>query len=406
MIAAAPGLRRRARGAILLSVIARLAASLGLLATLATGCWFDSRVLQERQVQKNNAEALRPKALAPTGATTNARTYRVRVHATPQYVAQTIDWKRELASVIDGANAILGPTAGAKLKVSDASAWKPQAPTDDLGSALEALALEDPGEDADWVLGLIGGLPKASTSFHDLGIALVPGAHIVLRATTDLGETDAIEKGLGVSAAERAQLLEELRRHRTVAVLLHEIGHTLAALHENDKTTIMSPVYGKDVAGFSPGAAAVMKVSLANFGWAREPSIRKKWAKELLEIYEGPSAPTWVNEERVQLVATLRSIDAPAPAPAPAKPPAPPPLPSAVASQMPAADRALYEQATKLDALGDAASAWKTASPLFEKYPDLLPVQDFRCQLATKIGGDMAFVRKECERLMKLSTGK
>lgn len=387
-------------------MIARLVASLGLVATLATGCWFDSRVLQEGQVQKHNAEAMRPKALSPTGSTASARTYRVRVHATPQYVAQTLDWKHELASVIDDANAILAPTVGAKLKVSDASTWKPQVPTDDLPVALEALVVEDQGEDADWVLGLIGGLPKASTSFHDLGIALVPGSHVVLRAPTDLAETDVIEKGLGVSAAERAQLLAERRRHRSVAVLLHEIGHTLAAVHENDKTTIMFPAYAKDVTGFSAAAAAVMKVSLANYGWAREPSIRKKWAQELLAIYEGPSAPSWVDAERAQIVGTLRSLGTePKPVPV-APPPAKPALPSAVASQMPAADRALYEQATELDHLGDFAGAWKTASPLFAKYPDLLPVQDLRCQLATKIGLDMAGVRKECERLMKLSTGK
>jgi hypothetical protein len=49
---------------------------------------------------------------------------------------------------------------------------------------------------------------------------------------------------------------------------------------------------------------------------------------------------------------------------------------------MPDDDHARYDQAAAELRDKHAAQAWKTASPLFAKYPTLYAVQDLRCQLA------------------------
>jgi hypothetical protein len=69
-----------------------------------------------------------------------------------------------------------------------------------------------------------------------------------------------------------------------------------------------------------------------------------------------------------------------------------------------AADRPVYSRAARALAAGDAASAWETAHPLFDRYRDVLAVQDLRCQIAMRRGLLYKAARAECDRLMDLST--
>jgi hypothetical protein len=83
-----------------------------------------------------------------------------------------------------------------------------------------------------------------------------------------------------------------------------------------------------------------------------------------------------------------------------------PPLVTAVApTELAPQDQSRYLGAHEAKAKGDPVKAWETAKPLFAAYPDVLAVQELRCTLATNVYPfDVA--RRECERLMKLSTGR
>ena len=85
-----------------------------------------------------------------------------------------------------------------------------------------------------------------------------------------------------------------------------------------------------------------------------------------------------------------------------------PPTAAAVEPDPPelsAEDKARFTRAREAVAGADWVAAWDHAKPLFATYRDVLAVQELRCNVATKVFRfDVA--RRECERLMQLSTGK
>ena len=68
-------------------------------------------------------------------------------------------------------------------------------------------------------------------------------------------------------------------------------------------------------------------------------------------------------------------------------------------------DRARFTRAREAAAGADWGAAWEHAKPLFATYRDVLTVQELRCNVATKVFR-FEVARRECERLMQLSTGK
>jgi hypothetical protein len=370
-----------------------------LLAIALPGCFYDSRWGQEKTVQKHNAEAMAPAALtaSPAASTTSAaKAYRVRVHATPAYVSQTIDWKHDTRELFEEANALLGPTLGVRLEVASMETWKTS--KDDLSAAMTELRAEDSGNEAQWVIGLIGGLPKYAPSFDQIGLGEVFGKHLLLRSAIDLGEQDAIEGGLGeISADDRAKLVRDRRRHRSVSTLLHEIGHTLGAVHEDDKTVIMNPAYSSKMRGYGKVAPVLLRIGLAR----RDEADRRALFGEVLAYYKG-NTESWIATERTSFMANLEKALGPAPAPSAAPPPKPKVDLSAVAEK----DRPVFEQAADLRDQGKLAESWKLAKPLFAAYPKVFAVQDLRCQLAMKLATDLDAMRAECKQLMEMSTKK
>src|SRR5262249_34383868 len=156
----------------------------------------------------------------------------------------------------------LEPTLGVRLEVAAMETWSTNA--DDLASAMTTLRAEDAGTDAEWVVGFIGGLPKYESSFDQLGLGQVLGKHLLLRSSIDLGEHAAIENRDGISAADRAKLVHDRRHHRATATLLHEIGHTLGALHEDDKFAVMNPYYSPKMRGYGKVAPVILRIGLAH----------------------------------------------------------------------------------------------------------------------------------------------
>lgn len=372
------------------------------LSSILVGCFYDSSWGSRTTAQKHMAAAERPASLSPASierAPKAARhVFKVRLWASPQFSAQTMDWKHEMRAVIEDANTVLVHAASTRLEIASLESWA--SPPDDLHQALAALRVHDRGEDVGWVIGLVGSFPKYTRSFHDLGMARLLGRHVVLRASSDLGEHEAAEAAYDkLDPSERLQLVAERKRHRSVAILLHEIGHTLGAVHQTGDEEFMAPTYSKKMHAFGPAATALLSIGAAH----RDEVDVRPWAKDLLHYYEGATAP-WDDKERTALMTELRTLTAPASA-TPAAPSAKEVF-TEVPPELEKADLPSWTRAAEAFRAGKLKEAWDAGTPLFGKYPKVLAVQDLRCQTATKVGFEWPRVKAECAELMKLSTGK
>lgn len=336
-----------------------------------------------------------------TGAITQTK-LRVRALATPRYTAQVVDAPRQFQESVDEANRVLAGI-GVRLEVESFTIW--ETPDEDLSAALGALAAKERGDGADWYVGLLGALPRASASFHELGYARVLGRHLVLRAPSRADEVDAIERNLDeLGDEERRRLTTGRRRHRAAAILLHELGHTLGALHDDVSASLMNPEYATQRSSFGPENVGFMQTTLRHRG-AREPddrSLAKDLSKRLDEA--GPRG-AFVARDREEMRALLTRL---------AAPPVPPSGLVAVATAAPAEliaedvrglsppDRETFRQAKALQAMGDSKGAWEKGKALFSRYPKSLSVQDLRCQVAMgRLSYDAA--RPECDAVVKLT---
>jgi biopolymer transport protein ExbD len=109
------------------------------------------------------------------------------------------------------------------------------------------------------VIGLTSSLPLVSATFDELGLAMVDGRHLIVRGYADLEERKMYANAFpDLRREERELALDQLRRHKTAVVLLHELGHIFGVRHETDIASIMSSTYSNHAAIFSDDARATM----------------------------------------------------------------------------------------------------------------------------------------------------
>jgi hypothetical protein len=348
-------------------------------ALCASACFlgYDSQWGQAKAGQQRVASATQPasieSAAVPEGPRGETRTWRVRFRPNAQYLAQTLDAQNQISHLVEDADLVLAPI-GLRLEMERIEPWS--AP-DDEGppQVLARLQREDPGADVDLVVGMFGALPGRTDSLHEVGMATLLGKHVVVRAAGRFGERDAIEQTFeALGEDERARILKLRKRHRALAVLLHEVGHCLGALHEADSKSLMNPAYNPKMSGFADGAVALMRAAIG----ASRAGGAAAVARAQLEILERPDGP-WVAADRDDAIARLKSLSAPAPgdavvAAAPSDD-GPPELPPEARDQFVRAQQAFRA--------GAVAMALQAARPLFAAYPEVYAVQDLRCQLAT-----------------------
>jgi len=301
-------------------------------------------------------------------------------------------------------NAVLEPTLDARLDVVATDSWAPHAGDEDLAVLVDELTASDPGKDVDRVVALVGSVPRYELSFHQLGMGQIMGKHLVMRATNDAREYEAIRRGFSeLEDNERTKLYAARKRHKTTTVFLHELGHTFGVPHEVDRLSIMHASYDWRVDGYSPAAAALMRITLAHQldPAAQSPSV---FSRALIDHLQQTSQ-VWVDGDRDAMIARLERTPAPRMRPAPPpQPPAPPKVTTEDTRQsaLTPADRAAFDRAKAHLSAGRLAEASSTAGPLFTAYPDDSAVQELRCQIAMKRGGAWQTIQAECDRFMKL----
>jgi hypothetical protein len=371
--------------------------ALACVAVAYSACFYDSSWGSVKRAQTHNAVHATPASLQATDAderrASHAREAHVRVYVTDRYAAQELEWDRKVRDLVDGANEILMPTLGVRLEVEHQAAWSDAGDDADLAAVLASLTTKDDGASTDWVVGLVGSIPRLSDSFHEIGMADVIGKHVVLRApSSERGAIDSAFDKLG--AAEREKLDHARKRHRAVAVFLHELGHTLGAIHENDVQSLMNAQYDPNMAGYSDDSVGLMRLTLEHRDKEQTPDEKHSYAAAMLALLDVRRDTLWVKSERDAMISRFRPDTAPLVQPQ-----------VAVIDEVPELlgdDRATYRRAVTLSRDGDAAAAWKGALPLFKAYKAVYAVQDLRCTLAMKLVG-WPGSQPECDTLMKLS---
>lgn len=189
---------------------------------------------------------------------------KIVVYADDEYRAQNLKWQQTFGEQLAYANAVLGPQFGVHLD-ADYREWSHHAPGNGLPEDLEELRrlVTGSGERALSVIGLTSSLGLVSATFDLLGYADVGGRYVMLRGYADLEERKAFARAFpDLSSDERDNALEARRRHKTAAVLLHELAHNLGAPHEATSETLMNPAYSEHAAAFSSDAHAIIQRTL------------------------------------------------------------------------------------------------------------------------------------------------
>jgi hypothetical protein len=393
-----PKSRRRSRRNDLRHIAGPAAAWL-----MLCSCASYERWAAPQRAQQRTAESTAPApVVVPTGlkymVNRPVRTMRVRFRPNSRYLAQNVDVPTGLRLLVDNANAVLGTAIGARLQVDRIEPWSSDL-DDKLDGSLEALRAQDSGDDVDFVVGLIGALPKETNNLQALGDLTPLGKHVVLRSAGLLGEQQAIDTAFSrLSDEQRARYAKQHRDHRALVTFLHAIGRCLGAVDERDPRSLMNQFYRPDEMTFGPGSIALMRAAL------EEPD-RAHIARAQIAILERDDPGDWLEQDREHMLAYLQSIARWGPGPdgsGSSRPSAAPVATAAPASvpELPAelkgADRDRFVGAIRALKAGHVSNAYEMAKPLFPRYPNVYGVQDLRCQLATVRWLDKSELEAEC----------
>lgn len=357
-------------------------------------------------------------------------TGRVRFYVSGEYRAQHTQWRQPLEDLVDSGSSVVGPLFAFRFSTVEVREWSPRCAQAELAPCLRELAAHDAGEPNLWIVGVLGDTPRYTASFEHLGMAQLLSSHMVLRDVSDLAERDAIEQAFAThTPGDRAEIYARRKRHKRLAVFLHEWAHTLGGLHSGDGQDLLHPSYDDRMTSFGNANAGLV-----------EASLRSRFAgddKALLAYVESVDATRFVGREHAALLAALRDraadataadptaadpTSAPAAAPAsmtgagpasqPARRVAVAISPADVAAQastaesahpdgLTAADAEVYRASERASKEGDPALAWHGLRPLVDRYPSSAQIQHSACTLSMQLG-DMASAQRACTRYQKL----
>jgi hypothetical protein len=320
------------------------------------------------------------------------RTAKLRVWADDEYRAQNMRWQHGFDEQLDYANQVLIPLLGVRLE-ADYQSWDHHAPGIPLAEHLDALAHKDPGEDVVFVVGLTSSLSLVSATFDDLGMAYLGERHLVMRGHADLHERKAFERAFPrVSAQERDAVLEARRRHKTTAVLVHELAHSLGALHETEAGRIMNPSYSHTAVSISDRNRELMLITLEDRLKPTSQRDPRATAQRLLAAVD-VAWGGWEASDRERLVERLQGQLATMPA-------------GAAAGPLPPTMQAEVRRAEQLLRSGRHADAAAVLEPLLAGYPAHADLRVLSCRIELARGGTKdARAIATCDRAAAMSAG-
>ena len=319
------------------------------------------------EVQHEGLGKLFPAQLSARGKWKGqVRLAKVRVWADDEYRAQNVRWQHGFDEQLDYANQVFTPMLGVRLE-AEYKAWERHAPGATLEDALAELTTLDTDEDAVWIVGLTSSLTLASGSFDLLGLANLEDRHVVLRGHADLQERKAFERAFpDINREQRESVLEARRRHKTTCVLIHELAHSLGALHETEPGWVMNAGYSHQAAQISDRNRELMLITIEDRlkpTSARDP---RGTAQRLLAALDVEWSG-WAAEDRTTLIDGLRAqLGAQA---------------AVGISGIPAPVQNEYRHAQQLFAGGDHRGALAVLDPLLAAYPAHAELRLLGCKI-------------------------
>ncbi len=274
--------------------------------TSSAGCLYHSTVALQR---KHLAAAL-PAELEP-GATHvgDVRIAKVRVLADADFRGTNVHWQKRITDELDYASQVLVPMLGVRLEVVEFVKWDYHAPGAALRETLAALTARTPGDDVTFVLGFTGALQLVSSDQHELGMAELLGRHVVIRGFADLEERQAFARAFpDLPAKDQDDVLDARRRHKQTTLLLHELGHSLGAIHETDATGLLHPMYAVTQTAISARNRELMQLAIDDrlkLAELRDPAATRRALLAAVERDWGG----WVPSDREDALAILRAGD-------------------------------------------------------------------------------------------------
>jgi hypothetical protein len=308
---------------------------------------------------------------------------RVRVYASEEYRAKRTNWRNEIRGMIESTANVLGPAFGLGLEVEEMREWDPSCETENLAECLDELTQHDPASDVDWVLGLLGAVPRFTTSFKHLGMGRLPGKHLVLRDLYAQGEREAIKEMFPhMTSTKLNAIYRERQEHKRLVLFLHEWGHTMGALHTRNDDMVMYPAYSSKMAGFGDVNLQLIDASL------RDRFPFDHGYTKLSEFVLATESDEWMPGERERLSTSLEYMGANVQRSRAAG------ATHAVLSGdddrllegVSEEDRQLYAKARQQYDARELDASWETLWPLVDRYPTCHAIQHFGCTVAMQVG--------------------
>jgi hypothetical protein len=209
--------------------------------------------------ERDAAKELAPGGLdlSPAVPAGEPRVIRVRFYVDRDYRSLVLRWQGKLRAQIQRVNAVVTRVFNVRFEIESLRDWDRSHVGAQLEPILGELEALDPAREVDLVIGV--GAPPPPTplqevvsSIHQIGVSRLLARHFVLRGMDDDQEIRALEREFKlISPEERQRLYEDRKAHKEVVVFLHEWGHTLGLLHNEDRSIIMNPAYHPRQASFS-----------------------------------------------------------------------------------------------------------------------------------------------------------
>jgi hypothetical protein len=327
------------------------------------------------------------------------QTVRARFYYDPTFAQLEGKVQQHIEERVHRVNEVLEGALHARVVVESVRALpaSPQGPVD-LDAVLRKLAEQDEGRDVEVIIALVGALPVATFSFYDLGRAALLGKHVVIRSMTSAEETRALDTYDALAPEERSRMYQQRKRHKEATVMLHELGHSLGALHSRDATDIMHASYDRAMQAFSPHNLELMRLALDERLRPAADQDPQALAKALKSRLLAMPAEPFIEQERTEHLASLDAKISP-------------PVRSTQAARAKAAgaDRDLsalsaddQKRLAELDAKrtgGDSSGAYELLSALADKYPHTHFLQHDACETGMRMRRSFKEISRYCDRV-------
>ena len=367
-----------------------------------SACLVHKSVRDYRKAQRDALVRSMPGKLEVTKPVTgDPRVAKVRIWVDDDFRAQNVRWRAHIEEQVDEANQFLVPALGLRLEITEMKPWAVRQADRTLAQVIEALEQLDDGKDVTWVLAYTSSLSLVEASFEQLGVARPLGRHMVVRGYADIEERKLFERNLpDTSEGDREVVHQARRRHKQALVLIHELGHTLGAMHEVDPSWIMHDAYSVAMTQLSDRSRELMQISLEAWLTAPTRPDERTLAARLVTYLESNPWGGWNEAELREWVAHLHAIGATAGGPdgggggGAGGPDVP--VPPAAFEQ--------FRRAQQLARQGKLDDALAELEALVTAYPASAEIRQGICEVQVgKVGPGGAAAVAACDRAAELS---